>query len=504
METGQSGSMARSRGAPVTARAPSRRRWIIAGAAVVVALAGALAIAGWYKLYRVVPAPEFASDDDHFKYGSIGTEAEAGLPFYMWKVLPRVCPDLLPGPGGYASLGMIYEPGHDSPIGFSVKTIGFPRIGITCGICHVGTVRDAAGAPPRLTVGGTAIQFDPQGYQRFLTGCAADPRFTPDRIVEEMERDRAPLSAVDRFLYRHLILPQTRTALLAQRDAFAWTYTRPIWGRGRVEPFNPPKFGILGLPVDKTIGTIDIMSLWSVAQKDGASYHWDGLSTDVTEVARSSALGDGVTKESIELAGLDRVVRWIARLPAPRYPYPIDAARAAAGKQVYHAHGCAECHDPSGKRFRTVIPVDEPGLGTDRHRVDMWTLEAKIAYSHYADDTSWPFKHFEKTNGYVALPLHGLWLRAPYLHNGSVPSLDQLFDPAHRTPRFFRGYDVYDPVHVGFVSQPPADAAEAAAFRQRTTEYDTSLPGNGNQGHDYGASLSPDDKAALLEYLKTL
>jgi hypothetical protein len=500
-------TMARSHGAWVKFGSVSRifrahRRWIIAVAALVFVV-GLGAIAGWYKLYRTVAPADYASDEDNFKYGSIGTEAEAGLPFYLWKVLPKLFPDLLPGPGGYASLGMIFEPGHDAPIGFSVKTIGFPRIGVNCGICHVGTVRDRAGAAARLTVGGTAIQFDSQSYLRFLTRCAEDPRFTADRLVEAMQRDGAPLSMIDRLLYRHLIIPQTRKALLAQRDAFAWTTTRPPWGRGRVEPFNPPKFGILGLPVDQTIGTIDIMSLWSVAQRDGASYHWDGLSTDVAEVERSSALGDGVTKKSIELHNLERIKQWIAHLAAPRYPYPIDPARAAAGKQIYD-QACAECHAPSGGRFRKVIPVDESGLQTDRHRIDMWTPEARDAYAHYADDTSWPFKHFEKTNGYVALSLDGLWLRAPYLHNGSVPTLYHLLHPEERVPRFYRGYDVYDPTLVGFVFQPPADKAEAETFLQRTSLLDTSLPGNSNAGHTYGASLSADDKAALLEYLKTL
>src|ERR1043166_351741 len=237
---------------------------------------------------------------------------------------------------------------------------------------------------------------------------------------------------------------------------------------------------------------------------EGVSFHWDGLSTDLGEVERSSALGDGVTLQSIALDNLERIKRWIGNNPPPPYPLPIDAARAAAGQRVYESAGCAACHARSGKRFRTVIPVDEPGLGTDRHRIDMWTPEAKNAYAKYADGTTWPFRHFEKTNGYVALPLDGLWLRAPYLHNGSVPTLYQLLTPGERVQKFYRGYDVIDREHVGFVYQPPADRTKAAEFLARTSEYDTTLPGNGNGGHTYGAELSADDKAALIEYLKTL
>jgi hypothetical protein len=89
-------------------------------------------------------------------------------------------------------------------------------------------------------------------------------------------------------------------------------------------------------------------------------------------------------------------------------------------------------------------------------------------------------------------------MRGPYLHNGSVPNLRDLLEPdAQRTKVFYRGYDVYDPANVGFVTQGPG--AESEGWKE-----DTAVRGNGNQGHEYGIDLSADDKAALLEYLKTL
>lgn len=480
----------------------ARSRWI-AVLVGLLAVAALLAIVGWYKLYREV-AVEYPSEEDNFKYGSTGTEDQAGIPFYIWKALPRVCPDLVPGPDGYAAFGMIYEAGHDSPIGFSVKTIGFPRIGINCALCHAGTVRDREDAPPRIVLAGGANQLDAQAYIRFLYGCGGDPRFSADRIIDEIQRDGAPLSMLDRLLYRHLIIPQTQKALLKLRDDYAWTEGRQRWGRGRIEPFNPVKFNMLKLPVDQTIGLADFLPLWKMTSTPGTSYHWDGLNTDLTEVVHSSALGDGATTKSIALGNLERLQRWFVGQAPPTYPYPIDPARAAEGQRVFESAGCADCHAPGGKHFRTVIPIDEPGLGTDRHRVDMWTAEARDAYQKYADNKPWAFHHFQKTNGYVAAPLDGIWLRAPYLHNGSVPTLDQLLNPSQRVSRFFRGSDVFDANHVGFVFQPPEDKVQAEKFRQRTTELDTTIPGNGNQGHTYGADLRPEDKAALMEYLKTL
>jgi len=100
--------------------------------------------------------------------------------------------------------------------------------------------------------------------------------------------------------------------------------------------------------------------------------------------------------------------------------------------------------------------------------------------------------------GYVAQFLDGIWLRAPYLHNGSVPTLaDLLMPPAQRPQLFWRGYDVYDPARVGFVVQ-------GAAAERAGTQLDTRLRGNSSQGHDFGTALPATDKAALLEYLKTL
>src|SRR5262249_13273255 len=105
---------------------------------------------------------------------------------------------------------------------------------------------------------------------------------------------------------------------------------------------------------------------------------------------------------------------------------------------------------------------------------------------------------FKTGNGYVSVPLEGLWLRGPYLHNGSVPSLTELLEPVDQRPRlFWRGYDVYDTAKVGFVSNGP-DA------ERRGTEFGVSQPGNSNAGHTYGTNLPPGDKRALVEFMKTL
>jgi hypothetical protein len=104
----------------------------------------------------------------------------------------------------------------------------------------------------------------------------------------------------------------------------------------------------------------------------------------------------------------------------------------------------------------------------------------------------------ETLNGYVVSFLDGIWLRAPYLHNGSVPTLHDLLDPVDKRPTvFYRGYDVYDQKKVGFVSS----GSEA---KRVGTRFDVNERGSSNRGHEFGVTLSHKDKKALVEYLKTL
>jgi RoxA-like, cytochrome c-like len=480
---------------PVALTAPKQRRarGIAVVLSIVLPVLGALGYVGWYKLMREVPLT-YPSVEKYFKYGSIGTENAGGIPYWVWLVLPRMFPEYLPGPGGYASLGIPWEEGHELPVGFAKKTIGFPRIGLNCALCHTATWRASAADIPRLVVGGPSHQFAAQSYLRFLFACASDPRFTPHNILAEIQQLHT-LSALDRMLYRFVIIPLTRKGLLQQKAQYAWWTDRTEWGRGRIDPFNPVKFGILKQPIDATIGNADMMSLWNQQPREGYALHWDGLNSSLTEVFFSSALGDGATTKSIDLAGLQRLQNWFKTMPPPAYPFPIDAPLAAQGKDLYAQH-CAACHAFGQARTGKVIPLQE--VGTDAHRLQMWTEQAATAYNKFAEGYPWKFHGFQKTAGYVAVPHDGLWLRAPYLHNGSVPSLHDLLEVPERRPHvFYRGYDVYDPQRVGFVSDGP----EAT---QGGSRYDTRLPGNGNGGHVFGTALSPEDKKALIEYLKTL
>ena len=97
---------------------------------------------------------------------------------------------------------------------------------------------------------------------------------------------------------------------------------------------------------------------------------------------------------------------------------------------------------------------------------------------------------------YEARPLNGIWATAPFLHNGSVPTLDALLrKPDDRPKTFSVGVRTFDTVKVG-LAEPPSSSS--------LPKLDTTLPGNTNAGHVFGAGLSEDDRKCLIEYLKTL
>jgi mono/diheme cytochrome c family protein len=253
--------------------------------------------------------------------------------------------------------------------------------------------------------------------------------------------------------------------------------------------------------MDDSFGPTDMPSVWNLKkyQPDkGHRMNFAGDSHDPYSVVIDSALGlmGAEPKERADFLGqVDWLVDYLGNKPAPHYPFAVDAARATRGKAVFDAN-CATCH--ASARTGTVIPLDE--IGTDRGRIDTWGKQAAVEANRVVSAMGLQRKGLVEAplTGYVAQFLDGIWLRAPYLHNGSVPSLaDLLTPPARRSQVFWRGYDVYDPVRVGFVVQ--GEAAERAG-----TVFDTRLRGNGNQGHDFGTALPAAQRSALLEYLKTL
>jgi hypothetical protein len=96
------------------------------------------------------------------------------------------------------------------------------------------------------------------------------------------------------------------------------------------------------------------------------------------------------------------------------------------------------------------------------------------------------------TQKYFAATMAGVWARSPYLHNGSVRTMQELLTPPSARAKYFqRGSHTYDTLEMGYTDEGP--------YR-----LDTAAAGNSNSGHAYGTELSSDQKRELMEYLKTL
>ncbi len=141
-------------------------------------------------------------------------------------------------------------------------------------------------------------------------------------------------------------------------------------------------------------------------------------------------------------------------------------------------------------------------IGTDPARAE--GISDKMV-AHY--NTTWFAEHYkgdEEMTGYQAPPLDGIWATAPYLHNGSVPTLYQLLKSSERPAKFLRpastGFENYDTAKVGWKAEPADKDSKVEPKRI----FDSSRWGLGNKGHTFGDKLGEDQRMDLIEYLKTL
>src|SRR2546423_1404187 len=222
----------------------------------------------------------FADVREHFKYGSVGAEARAGLPYWIWLVLPRMFPEHLPNrPGeGYERFGLIFEtPAAKRPIGTSFRETQVGLVGLNCAVCHTGTIRDSPSSPRRIILGMPAHQFDLQSYQRFIFACGKDARFTADNVLTEIRKANPGFSWFDGLFYRFLVTPQTRKGIVEQSGKFSWFDRRPPQGPGRVDTFNPYKVLFnFDMSQDDGVGKADLPSLWNQKIPEGLWLHCDG------------------------------------------------------------------------------------------------------------------------------------------------------------------------------------------------------------------------------------
>lgn len=510
-------------------RVMSRKRWIRFGVAIVLILA-ALYWLVFVNQYVVA----YKDDLEHFKYGSIGSEPVNGLPTLVFKALPVMYRSEL-GPTGYRRFGLLYETEHSElPVGMSRRIVtGVERVWLNCSVCHVGTYRLSLNDGRHFLYGAPSNNLRLYDLVKFFLRVGADPNFTADNLIAAIDSPEVGghLGFVGRLVYRYIVFPRVQQGLaqLAQRFAFLAKQndgSSPAygpyydWGPGRVDTFNPYKATQFNFPMDaahvttaELNGSADYPSIWEQRPRDGMHLHWDGNNTSVDERNLSAALGAGVTPVTVDIHAIKRVRAWIWDLKPPPFPAPaaIDQSKVEHGRQLF-AEYCAGCHgmktasgqyDYDTNRYPNLGQVvDLKQIGTDPDRWESYTQNFSAAQNTLYAGYPWRFKHFRKTAGYAGQPLDGIWARSPYLHNGSVPTLRDLLEPADQRPKqWYRGDDIFDTAKVGYRSDGYGYDLKDLFL------YDTTIPGNSNSGHEgkvYGTDLPSADKDALVEYMKTL
>lgn len=274
----------------------------------------------------------------------------------------------------------------------------------------------------------------------------------------------------------------------------------------------------------------------------------------VTGVFAEASFDQFGLNSTANLPNLHALENWLKSLRSPQWPEeylpPIDDALAAQGEAIYAAN-CVSCHnEPAPRTAPNIFGVtfaqvnfSTPlsALGTDSTAAFKFAtrraypgpftaiatannlvgpdgkapvaallsisgsmiIQRFFATMGFTDLQKLEYLGFRQSRSpttaqlttYKARPLNGVAFTAPFLHNGSVPSIyDLLLPPAQRPTQFYVGSKEFDPIKLGY-----STAAEDGAVL-----LDTAQVGNGNGGHVYGTALSEADRMALIEYIKTL
>lgn len=400
----------------------------------------------------VPPEHALFEGQQRFLYDAWGTERLDSWPpaSFMLELMTRE-----PSVFGdqYASFGFVGDPDDDFPVGFKRGLEDPSRVRETCALCHVGRLPDGA-----LWLGLPNTRLD---FARFRNEVSTrwEAAGNPP-LVSAMEREK--------------------NALLGP-------------GRTSAEDATNPRLVAADFPLYFDLGA-----------RTHLNYLGTGgdLRTEAYLSIFSTGAGDPLASGgAVAFPAPARVDPFLAFLGSMRPPPApsVDPTVRAAGRAVFERARCGDCHHTSDIAADGIVTYDKAVEGRERlpgeddafprgsirtsyvHRI---LVDGEEGLGPDVDDRVLALLRFIGTNnldagpsdGYRVADLRSLWITAPYLHNGSVPTLEALLlPPAERPTRFMRD---------GF-------------------EIDTTLPSNSNEGHAFGTTLSAEERASLVAYLRS-
>lgn len=283
-------------------------------------------------------------------------------------------------------------------------------------------------------------------------------------------------------------------ALIAHRQADnnAWS-EEPLL---KMPPTDPPP--------------VSVPPWWRMGKKPAMFNLGEGRGDHARIMMAASML---CTDSPEELARIDAyaadIRAYLASLEPPAWPFAIDTALAQQGKVIFEAT-CSRCHGtygPEGQYPARLVPIAE--IQTDPVLMEFALGDEGAPYIDWFNRSYYGELSIAAPGpGYLAPPLDGVWATAPYLHNGSVPTISSLLNSPTR-PALWQFLEpgserreAYDTQALGWRTRTLP--AEAVAEGKPATVYDTRLPGYSNAGHYFGDHLNEAQRAAVIEYVKQL
>ena len=264
---------------------------------------------------------------------------------------------------------------------------------------------------------------------------------------------------------------------------------------------------LIELPSTAEVVPVDVPPWWNMKKKNAMFYLAAGRGDHARIMMTASTLCVETVEEAEAIDAYFPDVRsYILSLEPPAWPWDVDSALVDRGREVFDAT-CARCHGTygaGGEYPNLVVALDE--VDTDAALANGTAQFAGALVDWFNESYFGELSELAPADGYIAPPLDGVWATAPYLHNGSVPTLAALLDSPSRPTYWTRSFDTsdYDVAAVGWRWTASPSRAEEPDVERHRFIYETTRPGYGNGGHTFGDGLTADDRTALLEYLKTL
>lgn len=428
-------------------------------------------------------AISFAGDDEAIKRGKKALEGRAFTPAYWTQeaydnVWHQWTPKPAAKPADYAKAFADYYGLHPAPYpndGFPMGLRKGPQgkgLVIDCMVCHGGSILDNS----YLGLGNASLELEALLVD-MTTATTGKPGKVPHRITNVRGTNEA--FAMTEFLLAN------RNENLSLREKPSKTNLRD--------------------------DVCEDVPAWWLLKKKNKMYHTGSTSARSVRALMQFMLDRGNSVETLEKeeSVFKDIQAYLLSLTPPTFPDHVNKKLVADGKELFRDN-CARCHGtygPNGKYESKLVKLSE--VGTDPLRVNglsPWYYEFYNA-SWFAKEKPEGVKA-TKNEGYVAPPLDGVWATAPYFHNGSVPTLYDVLNSKTRPKIFTRTFatdrNAYDFEKVGWKVEAPKGMPKNSPPIEMRKIYDTTQPGRGNGGHEFGDDFSEDQRRAVLEYLKTL